>query len=81
MLSEQTRGTGISLRINGRKVEANRKLSRDLFMNDRWPLAIRSLASLLEEFKSAPDWHDPKNSDILQKVIESGKRFDESRKK
>lgn len=42
-------------------VEEARRYSRDLWLNDKWPLAVRPLSWLIDHFAPVPDWHpDPK---------------------
>ena len=47
--------------LNNVAQEAARKYSRDLWMNDRWPLAIHKLKWLTERFAPMPDWHEEKS--------------------
>ena len=42
--------------INQRDIDAARKYSRDLWMNDRWDKATRPLSWLIEHFAPVPDW-------------------------
>lgn len=42
--------------ISQRDIDAARKHSRDLWMNDRWPLAKRKLSWLINHFRPVPDW-------------------------
>jgi hypothetical protein len=44
--------------ISQRQVDAARKYSRELWLNDKWPKAERKLEWLIEHFKPVPDWHD-----------------------
>ena len=48
-------GPGFPYQISGRAVEAARSYSRDLWLNDRWPLATRKLSWLVEKF-NPPGW-------------------------
>jgi hypothetical protein len=43
--------------ISQRDIDKARKHSRDLWMNDRWPQAVRPLSWLIDHFKPVPDWH------------------------
>jgi glycosyltransferase involved in cell wall biosynthesis len=43
--------------INQRDIDAARKHSRELWMNDKWPGAKRPLSWLIEHFAPVPDWH------------------------
>lgn len=44
--------------ISQRDIDRARQYSRDLWLNDRWPLATRPLAWLVDRFKPVPGWHD-----------------------
>ncbi len=44
--------------LSGIDQEAARTYSRDLWLNDKWPLAVRPLSWLVEHFKPVPDWDD-----------------------
>lgn len=46
--------------LSGIEQEKARSYSRDLWLNDKWPLATRKLEWLVERFKPMPDWHDNK---------------------
>ncbi len=41
-----------------REFEKARNHIRDLFLNDKWPLATRKLQWLVDKFAPVPDWHD-----------------------
>ena len=45
-------------------VEKARRYSRDLWLNDRWPLAVHPLSWLVDYFKPVPDWHDNEEADV-----------------
>ena len=40
----------------GSDIDANRKLSRELFMNNKWEKAVHPFSWLLEKFSPVPDW-------------------------
>lgn len=44
--------------ICGKAQEYAKQYSRDLWLNDRWPLAVHPLSWLVERFKPVPDWHE-----------------------
>jgi hypothetical protein len=44
--------------INQRQIDAAREYSRDLWLNDKWPAAIRPLSWLIDHFKPVPSWSD-----------------------
>jgi len=43
--------------LSGSEQEAARTYSRDLWLNNRWPLAVWPLSWLVDHFKPVPDWH------------------------
>ena len=49
---------GFPYPLSGRQVDNARKYSRDMWMNNKWPLAKHDLNWLLERFRPVPDWHD-----------------------
>jgi glycosyltransferase involved in cell wall biosynthesis len=40
------------------EIDKARAYSRDLWLNDKWPLAKHPLAWLVERFRPVPDWHE-----------------------
>lgn len=48
--------------INQRDIDKARQHSRDIWLNDAWPLAVRPLSWLVEHFRPIPDWHDGKEN-------------------
>ena len=44
--------------IRQKDIEAARKYSRDLWLNDKWPKAVRPLSWLIDHFAPVPDWSD-----------------------
>lgn len=48
--------------INQRQIDAARKYSRNLWLNDKWPKAQRPLSWLVDHFAPVPDWHDKKEN-------------------
>jgi hypothetical protein len=42
--------------ISQRQIDAARNYSRELWLNDKWPLATRKLEWLVDHFKPVPDW-------------------------
>jgi hypothetical protein len=44
--------------LSAEAIERARAYSKDLWLNDRWPLAIHPLAWLVEKFHPVPDWHE-----------------------
>jgi len=44
--------------ISQRDVDTARQYSRDLWLNDKWPHAVRPLSWLVDHFKPVPEWHD-----------------------
>lgn len=46
--------------INQRDIDKAREHSRNLWLKDAWPLAVRPLSWLIDHFAPIPDWHDGK---------------------
>lgn len=46
---------------SGKQVDHARKHSRELFMENKWPQAIRTFEDVLQQFYPVPDWHDDPN--------------------
>lgn len=44
--------------ISGAQVDHARKYSRDIWLNDKWPLAKHKLEWLINKFAPVPYWHD-----------------------
>jgi GT2 family glycosyltransferase len=44
--------------LSGQEQEAARKYSRDLWLHDKWPLAVRPLSWLVEKFWPIPGWDE-----------------------
>lgn len=42
--------------ISQQQIDRAREYSRDLWLNDRWPLAVRPLSWLVERFQPVPGW-------------------------
>jgi glycosyltransferase involved in cell wall biosynthesis len=64
--------------LNEKQVQRAREYSRDLFIENNWPLQIRPLSWLIEKFKPLPDWHDPDNAEavkLLEYVNKKGEEF------
>ena len=47
---------GFPFPISGSAVDHARKVSKDLFLNDTWPLAKYPLKWLIDKFAPVPDW-------------------------
>lgn len=62
-------------------VEKARRYSKDLWFNNKFEKQIYPLSWLIEKFNPIPDWHYESGKTVLDKVIESGKKFYESKKK
>lgn len=52
-----------------------RKYSRELIFENKIKNQTRPFSWLLEKFAPLPDWHDPKNKELLDKVNKAGKVF------
>lgn len=44
--------------ISQQQIDRAREYSRNLWLNDAWPKAVRPLSWLVDKFKPVPDWHD-----------------------
>ena len=66
---------GFPYPLSGRAVERARKFSRELFLENKWPLQKYPLSWLIEKFKPLPDWHEESGKKVLDKVLKSGKAF------
>ncbi len=64
---------GFPYKQEGKQVEHARKYSRDLFLENKWPLAKRPFQWLIERFSPVPDW----NSGTKGVVYISDCRLDE----
>jgi hypothetical protein len=42
--------------ISQREIDAARKYSREMWLNDKWPQAVRPLSWLIDHFKPVPSW-------------------------
>jgi len=49
---------GFPYPISDEAQERAKVYSRDLWLNDKWPMAVRSLSWLTEKFRPVPGWHD-----------------------
>ena len=56
-------GPGFPYKITGNAVERARRYSRDLWLNDKWPLAKRKLKWLVDKF-NPPGWESWKANDL-----------------
>jgi hypothetical protein len=61
-------GPGFPWPASGRKQEAARKYSRDLWLNDKWPLAKRKLQWVIDKFKP-PGWKTTEMLEERSKLI------------
>ena len=44
--------------ISHKQIEYAKQYSRDLWLNDKWPGAVRPLSWLVEHFRPVPGWHE-----------------------
>jgi hypothetical protein len=42
--------------INQRQIDSAREYSRNLWLEDKWPKAVRPLSWLIDHFAPVPDW-------------------------
>lgn len=66
---------GFPFPLKENEVEYNRKLSREMFFENKWEQQIYPLSWLIEKFKPLPEWHHPKNKEIYDKVMKAGEEF------
>ena len=57
---------------SGKQVEAARKYSKKLFLDNTWDKQIYPLSWLIEKFKPLPEWHEDKGKDVLEYVNKKG---------
>lgn len=50
---------GFPYHLSNTEVDETREKSRNLFINDNWPLAIMKFKEVLAMFYPVPGWHDP----------------------
>jgi len=62
-------------------IEKARKYSKEIWFNNKHKKQIYPLSWLIEKFSPIPDWNDESGKEILNKVIESGKIFYDSKKR
>jgi hypothetical protein len=53
--------------ITTRQVNAARKYSRDLWLNNGWDKQVRPLSWLIEKFAPTPDWDDADIEELKKK--------------
>jgi len=51
-------GFGFPYKLSGKQVREARRYSNDFWRNNKWPLAVRTLDDVIEQFKPVPTWHD-----------------------
>lgn len=54
---------GFPYPLSGSDQDKSKRYSRDLWLNDKWPLAIHKLQWLLDKFAPIPKWHAIKDAD------------------
>lgn len=68
---------------SGKQVANARKMSRDLFLNNKWDKQVRPLSWLIQHFyplnngpkNEVPDWHTPEGKEALDRVNKAGEEF------
>lgn len=61
----RTQGGDFGFPYPNTSIEHARKFSRDLWLNDKWPLAIHKFQWLLDKFSPVPGWESPKTKSIV----------------
>lgn len=49
---------GFPYHLSGKAVEKCREYSKDLWLNDKWPLAKRKFSWIIDKFAPIPTWHN-----------------------
>lgn len=57
MFRTNNNGFTFPYQISGNAIERAKAYSRDLWLNDRWPKAVRPLSWLVDKFAPVPGWH------------------------
>ena len=74
-------GFGFPYPISGTQIEQARKLSRELFVENKWPLQKYPLSWLIEKFRPLPTWHfedgpkQPLDQKMMDYVNKRGEEF------
>jgi len=71
---------GFPYAISGRQQQNARKHSKDLWLNDKWPGAVRKLSWLIDKFAPIPDWPDQEKGSRIQGFEDSRVRGFKGRK-
>lgn len=59
---------GFPYKQDNAQVENARKRSRELFLDNTWPLQVHPLSWLVDRFAPVPGWHDGKDNGMLEKI-------------
>jgi len=51
-------GSCFPYKMSSKQIRYAKEYSKDLWLNDKWPKAVRKLDWLVEHFKPVPDWHE-----------------------
>lgn len=51
-------GSSFPYKLTQEEINHAKAYSKDYWLNDRWPKAIRPLSWLIDHFKPIPDWHE-----------------------
>lgn len=60
---------GFPYPLSGGDVDKARKHSRNLWLNNKWPQAVRPFDWIIDHFKPIPDWHDSVTGETKQTAI------------
>ena len=72
---------GFPFPLDGTQVDHARRYSRELFLENTWPLQKYPLSWLIEKFNPLPQWHNPdgkqtpEQKEVADHVAEKGKEF------
>jgi glycosyltransferase involved in cell wall biosynthesis len=70
---------GFPYPLDEHQVQAARRHSREMWMNNRWEGQVRPLSWVLEKFWPVPDWCEPAGAASWEHVQAAGKAFTEKR--
>jgi hypothetical protein len=66
---------GFPYPMSQKQVDRAREMSRDIWLNNKWPKQTRPLSWLIEKFAPVPSWHDEEGKTQLEAVTRAGEEF------
>ena len=76
MFRTQGGSFGFPYPISSKQQENTRKISREVFFNNKWEKQVLPLSWLIDKFKPLPDWHEENGKMVLDMVNKKGKEFE-----